>query len=78
MTTYYPNGEYLYIKNNNFFNTISSDDGRHIAVVQEFQRPMHSGFAIYRKIFPNIYKCEYLYDVKAGYLPFESGGCTYE
>lgn len=60
------------------FNTISSDDGKHIVVVQEFQRPMHSGFAIYRKIFPNVYKCEYLYDVKSGYFPFESGGCTYE
>ncbi len=60
------------------FNTISSDEGKYTVVVQEFQRPMHSGFAIYKKVFPNVYKCEYLSDVKTGFLPFENGDCIYE
>jgi hypothetical protein len=61
-----------------YFNTISSDDGKHTVVLHEFKRPIHSGFTIYKKIFLNIYICEYWTDVRPGYLPFESGDCNYE
>ncbi|SFC59733.1 hypothetical protein [Ruminococcus albus] len=60
------------------FNTISSDDGKHTVVVHEFQRPIHSGFAIYRKVFLNVYICEHWTDVRTGYFPFENGDCKYE
>ena len=60
------------------FYPISSDDSKHTVVIQEYQRPIHGGFAIYRKVFLNVYKCEYFTDLRPGFLPFESGDCNYE
>lgn len=66
------------INREQYTEVIVSESGNNAVIVKEYDRPIHRGFSIYKKIFLNVYYQIYNFDTQTGGHPFYGGNGSYE
>lgn len=66
------------LTNTAYITKIVSSSSNNTVIIKEFDRPIHSGCAIYKKCFFNVYYMTSLTDMETNYFPFSENIGVYE